>query len=231
MNNKNITLFLLLLSILLTSKAYSFDGCNNIAADQSCVKIMVNSKSGQALAGMVVYLKPLGGQQLTPSTKEIVIGQLGKSFMPYVSVSQANSKVSFVNQDDITHHIYSAGSDNKFSFKIRAGQTNASILFNHESEVAMGCNIHDWMSGYLLVVNTPYFGKTDQQGQISFTVEKQEKYNIVVWHPQMQSEMNRMSKEVSISENSAFTFTLKNKMSELPLQENEDDFDFLSDYE
>jgi len=60
---------------------------------------------------------------------------------------------------------------------------------------------------------------------------KQEKYNIVVWHPQMQSEMNRMSKEVSISENSAFTFTLKNKMSELPLQENEDDFDFLSDYE
>jgi len=231
LNNKVITLFFLLLSVLITPESSSAASCNSESMNNTCVQIFVNGKTGQALANMVVYLEPLDGQILTRSSKEVVVAQLGKSFTPYLSVSQVNSKVSFVNQDDITHHIYSAGSDNKFSFKIRAGQTNASILFNHESEVAMGCNIHDWMSGYLLVVNTPYFGKTDQQGQISFTVEKQEKYNIVVWHPQMQSEMNRMSKEVSISENSAFTFTLKNKMSELPLQENEDDFDFLSDYE
>jgi hypothetical protein len=179
---------------------------------------------------MVVYLEPLDGQKLEQSSEEVVIGQFGKSFSPYISVSQVNSKVNFVNQDDITHHIYSAGSDNKFSFKIRAGKTNSTTPFDNASEVAMGCNIHDWMSGYLLVVNTPYFGKTDKDGQVSFAIDEQGKYKVVVWHPQMQEDNNRLINEEIITTNSIFTYKLKKEMSEIPIQKSEDDFDFLSDY-
>ena len=228
--NKNITPLLLLVLAVITPKAYSEIGCNDASIDNTCVQIFVNNKTGQALADMVVYLEPLDGQVVAQSSKEIIIGQRGKSFTPYVSVSQVNSQVNFINQDDITHHIYSAGSDNKFSFKIRAGQTNSSAQFNHESEVAMGCNIHDWMSGYLLVVNTPYFAKTDARGIATFDVAKKGKYKIVLWHPQMQSENNRVIKEEDILTSSAFTFMLKNEMSKIPLQESDDDFDFLSDY-
>jgi uncharacterized GH25 family protein len=94
----------------------------------------------------------------------------------------------------------------------------------------MGCNIHDWMSGYLLVVNTPYFDKTDNTGQVSFNLSKQGKYNIVVWHPQMQSDNNRMMIEKNISDNETFSFTLNNEMDSIPTQESDDDFEFLSDY-
>jgi len=231
LNNKIITFCLLLLPLLLISKANSIAGCNEESINNTCVQVFVNNKNGQELADMVVYLEPLDGQILEQSSKKIMVGQLGKSFTPYISVSQINSKVSFVNQDDITHHIYSAGNENKFSFKIRAGQTNSLTQFDHASEVAMGCNIHDWMSGYLLVVNTPYFGKTDKHGQVSFTIAKHGKYRIVVWHPQMQNENSRMIKEKVIVANSDFTFTLENEMADIPLQESDDDFDFLSDYE
>lgn len=230
LNNKIITFSLLMLLAVVIPKAYSENSCNNESAGNSCVQVFVNNKNGQALADMVVYLEPLGEQKLEQSSKEVVVGQLGKSFSPYISVSQVNSRVNFVNQDDITHHIYSAGSDNKFSFKIRAGQTNSVEQFDQEAEVAMGCNIHDWMSGYLLVVNTPYFTKTDNQGRASFDVIKKGKYKVVVWHPQMQSENNRLSKEEAIVTNSAITFSLKNEMYDIPLQESDDDFDFLSDY-
>lgn len=196
----------------------------------NCLQVFVNGHQGALLKDMVVYLEPLEGQTLDKSSKKVVVGQQGKSFSPYISVSQTGSKVNFVNQDDITHHIYSAGSDNKFSFKIRAGQTNASTQFNHTSEVAMGCNIHDWMSGYLLVVNTPYFDKTDENGQASFNVAKHGKYNVVVWHPQMQTANNRMMMEKDITYNDILSFTLKNKMENIPTQESDDDFDFLSDY-
>jgi len=206
------------------------DTCNNKIKNNTCVQVFVKSKTGQALTDMVVYLEPLDGQVLARSPKEVVVGQLGKSFAPYISVSQTGSKVNFVNQDDITHHIYSAGSDNKFSFKIRAGKTNSSTLFEHASEVAMGCNIHDWMSGYLLVVNTPYFDKTDNTGQVSFNLSKQGKYNIVVWHPQMQSDNNRMMIEKNISDHETLSFTLHNEMDSIPTQESDDDFEFLSDY-
>lgn len=219
-----------LVSLLTTAKADSATDCNDQVIAHTCVQIVVHAHQGQALENMVVYLEPLEGQVLAHSSQEIVIGQLDKSFTPYISVSQVNANVTFVNQDDITHHIYSAGSNNKFSFKIRAGQTNAATKFTHPSEVAMGCNIHDWMSGYLLVVNTPYFGKTDSQGRVSFKLAKQGKYNIVLWHPQMQSENNRMSKQAAIVANSVFSFTLERAMAEMPLRESDDDFDFLSDY-
>jgi len=230
LNNKIITFSLLLLSMVIMPRAYSESGCNDGSINNTCVQVFVKSKAGQALVDMVVYLEPLNGQVLEQSSQEVIVGQFDKSFTPYISVNQSKSTVNFVNKDDITHHIYSAGSDNKFSFKIRAGETNTSTQFNHASEVAMGCNIHDWMSGYLLVVDTPYFGKTNEKGQVSFDVSKQGKYNIVVWHPQMQAKNNRMSIEKNIVAPSAFTLTLPEDISDTPVQKSDDDFDFLSDY-
>jgi hypothetical protein len=211
----------------MTSNAAS---CDNKLDNSVCVQVVVNNSNGKALADIVVYLEPLDGQILEKSHEKVIIGQFGQSFSPYLSVSQVHSKVNFVNKDDITHHIYSAGSDNKFSFKIRAGKTNSSVKFDHASEVAMGCNIHDWMSGYLLVVNTPYFDKTDKLGQVSFNITKHGKYKVVVWHPQMQADNNRMTMDKNISEDATFTFSFERAMENIPTQESDEDFDFLSDY-
>lgn len=230
MNSKLITSYILLLTFLLLPKTSTAGNCDSKNINNTCVQVLVKSNTGQALTDMVVYLEPLDGQVLEQSSKEIIVGQLGKSFSPYLSVSQTNSKVSFVNQDDITHHIYSAGSENKFSFKIRAGQTNSATKFEQVSEVAMGCNIHDWMSGYLLVVNTPYFDKTDETGQVSFNLAKQGNYKVVIWHPQMQADNNRMTIERNISEHVELSFALNKEMANIPMQESDDDFDFLSDY-
>ncbi len=230
MNSKLIIHYILLLTLILFPQISKATSCDNKAENDTCVQIFVKSKTGKELIDMVVYLEPLDGQTLEQSRKEVVVGQFGKSFSPYLSVSQINSQVNFVNRDDITHHIYSAGNENKFSFKIRAGKTNSSTTFEHASEVAMGCNIHDWMSGYLLVVNTPYFDKTDEHGRASFNIAKRGMYRIVVWHPQMQADNNRMTIEKDISEHDTLAFVLKNEMESIPMQESDDDFDFLSDY-
>ena len=222
--------YLLLLTLMSFSSVSSANSCNNEVESNTCIQVFVKSKTGQALADMVVYLEPLDGQVLDKSLKEVNVGQFGKSFAPYLSVSQVKSKVNFINKDNITHHIYSAGNENKFSFQIRAGTSNSSTQFEHASEVAMGCNIHDWMSGYLLVVNTPYFEKTDELGQVSFNIAKQGKYKIVVWHPQMQIDNKRMTITKNISEHDTLTFVLKDEMASIPLQESDDDFEFLSDY-
>ena len=211
--------------------AFGVDGCAGLDTGKLCAQVAVHSNTEKAIQDIVVYIEPLDGQIVEQTSKEVMIDQVGKSFSPYISVSQINSKVIFANQDDITHHIYSAGSENKFSFKIKAGKTNAETQFTHASEVAMGCNIHDWMSGYLLVVNTPYFGKTDKEGKVNFAISEQGRYKIVLWHPQLQQEHNRMVDEQIINKSSALSYTLKNKLLKTPIQKSEDDFDFLSDYE
>ena len=111
---------------------------------------------------MVVYLQPEDDISLPFNEQIVEVGQFDRSFTPYISVMQLGNKVIFKNKDDITHHIYSPIGDNKFSFKISAGESQIKRDFQQTGEVAMGCNIHDWMSGYLLIVDTPLFGKTNE---------------------------------------------------------------------
>jgi hypothetical protein len=46
----------------------------------------------------------------------------------------------------------------------------------------------------------------------------------------MQADNNRMTIEKNISAHDTLTFILKDEMESIPLQANDDDFDFLSDY-
>jgi len=208
--------------------------CTNSSEKDDCITVKVKSHTNIPLTDIIVYLQPLEGQVLPLTNNNIVIAQRNKSFAPYVSVSQSSQPIEFVNQDDITHHIYSAGGKDKFSFKIRAGEKSIKADIKQNAEIAMGCNIHDWMSGYLLVLNTPYFAKTNVQGSASFNVEIKGKYQLVIWHPQLVANNNRMSQTINIEKktqkNNEYSFTLSQAMAVIPEQKNEDDFDFLSDY-
>jgi len=204
--------------------------CESSSDDSSCVQVFVNNSAGQVAPDMVVYLQPLAGQVLSKSDKTITVAQEGEAFSPYISVTQTGKQVHFANKDKITHQIYSADQSNSFSFTVRAGTEHVAEHFDHEAEVAMGCNIHDWMSGYLLVVDTPYFGKTDSNGHVSFSVEEQGEYRVVVWHPQLPTEDHRVSEDHNITRDVTFRFALTKKLDDIPVQKNEDDFDFSTDY-
>lgn len=190
---------------------------------------VLNSKQAP-LQNMVVYLEPLEHSVNIKNDVTLEVGQKNKSFIPYISVMQLGSLVKFNNKDNITHHIYSPVGDNKFSVKIRSGQQIIKDTFNQVGEVSMGCNIHDWMSGYMLIVDTPYFAQTDNNGNATLSIEKTGRYNVVVWHPQMNEADNKITKTIHLDAHSKIIMQLSEPMDEIPTQQNEDDFDFLSDY-
>ncbi len=204
---------------------FSFD---TVATSDFEVKLV--DVNNEPLTDMVVFLQPLDDVVLPVNNKVVEIGQLDRAFTPYISVMQLGSAATFQNQDDITHHIYSPVGENKFSFKIRAGQSQIKNDFQQLGEVAMGCNIHDWMSGYLYIVDTPLFGKTNNQGIASIVMPHEGKYRLVVWHPQMKVEGHSVSKTLTWPTSQQFTFKVPHKIAKISKQENEEDFDFLSDY-
>jgi plastocyanin len=200
---------------------------NAIAANFSLNLFDVNNTPMQ---DMVVYLEPIDDIKLEKTTRTIEVGQLGRAFTPYISVMQRGNSVDFRNKDDITHHIYSPVGKNKFSFKIKAGQSQSKNDFEALGEIAMGCNIHDWMSGYLLVVDTPLFAKSDSQGQINLDIQQAGKYKLIIWHPQLDAENNRISREINFPVDNKISMIINNKILRISEQKNEEDFDFLSDY-
>lgn len=221
---------LLLLIMQFTFLNTKVIACENKTASSKCVQIFVQNALGNAVSDVVVYLQPLAGQVLTASSDVVIVSQQDKSFSPYITVSQTNKKVNFVNQDNISHHIYSADKKNKFSFKIRSGTEHLSERFNDEAEIAMGCNIHDWMSGYLLVVDTPYFAKTDKNGHVNFSLVTLGKYRVVVWHPELSTANHRLSQDHHIMNDVVYHFIIKEEIDSAPVQESNEDFDFVSDY-
>lgn len=201
----------------------------NAASDVSNVEVQLTGKS-ETLAGFVVYLESEHTSSLPTTDKVVEISQQNKSFSPYISVMQLGNKVNFTNQDDITHHIYSPIGKNKFEMKIRSGKNEVKTDFVEAGEVAMGCNIHDWMSGYLLILQTPFFDKTNIKGHTEIKQVPTGKYQLTVWHPQLKTAEHKLIKQIKLTANAKFEFDVTDLMKKIPEQKSNDDFDFLDDY-
>ena len=220
-----ISFTLLLLTPFITT-AYEGD----LAVKNKTLTINLVNANKKPQANIVVYVEPIGHIIDFKNKITLEIGQQHKSFTPYISVMQLGSSVNFNNQDNITHHIYSPVGENKFSVKVRSGQQVTKNSFNNAGEVSMGCNIHDWMSGYMLIVNTPYFSKTDKNGNAEISINTPGQYNVIVWHPQMNDADKKLTQSINLTQSMKVTMQLSKPMDTIPTQKSEDDFDFLSDY-
>lgn len=179
----------------------------------------------------MVYLTPQKAISINSiNTKPLIINQKNKQFVPYIEVIQKGKNISFHNNDDITHHIYSVSGKNRFDFKIQGNHVKESPNLNSVGEVAMGCNIHDWMSGYVLVVDTPFFTKTNKQGRAIFANLPAGKYELTVWHPQLDVAKNKVTQNITLPNSKKWQIKLPKKLLPLPSQESDEDFDFLEGY-
>jgi hypothetical protein len=55
--------------------------------------------------------------------------------------------------------------------------------------VTLGCNIHDWMVGYIVVVSTPFFARTDSEGRARIADLPAGRYAVHAWHPRQRTQV------------------------------------------
>ncbi|MBF0170637.1 MAG: methylamine utilization protein, partial [Nitrospinae bacterium] len=122
-----------------------------------------NAKSGEPVGGAVVFAMPRGGAP-SLTVRSAKVDQVNKEFVPHVTVVPLNTPVSFPNSDNISHHVYSLSETKRFELPLYSGTPSRPVLFDTPGPVALGCNIHDWMSAYIYVTPTPYYAFTDAKG-------------------------------------------------------------------
>jgi plastocyanin len=156
----------------------------------STVHAQVAGPAGEPVEDAAVFLRPLRGQKL-PNRAPLPasIAQHDREFVPYLTVVQTGAAVSFPNQDPIRHHVYSFSKPKKFEIKLYAGDAPDPIVFDTPGVVTMGCNVHDWMLGYVFVVDTPWFGKTGADGRVRIDAAQDGEYEAHVWHPRQRQEV------------------------------------------
>lgn len=120
------------------------------------------------------------------------------SFDPHVLVVPVGATVTFPNLNSVRHHVYSFSKTKKFELKLYGREEARSVLFDKAGIVPVGCNIHDAMSGFIVVVDTPYAMKTDAGGRVRIADVPAGTAGISVWHPSIRAPDNRLTNRVTI---------------------------------
>ena len=178
-------------------------------ASAASVVVTLTDQKGAALADAVVYARPTAGTRVPmPTQKPVAVEQKDREFVPYVSVVQTGTTVTFPNRDPLLHHVYSFSSAKNFEIKLYSGEASRSILFDKAGVVTLGCNIHDWMLGYILVVETPYFEKSGSDGRASINDMVAGEFEIHVWHPNQRAAARMKPVKLDARINIVLDFTL-----------------------
>ncbi len=176
------------------------------------VDVVVRDSNRKPIAETVVYASSGSAAGAPAPGLKAVVDQQDKEFVPRVKPIQTGTAVMFPNRDDIRHHVYSFSPAKKFELPLYKGTPAAPVKFDRPGVVVLGCNIHDWMIGYVFVLDTPYFGTTGADGRVQLTLPPGT-YDVRVWHPSLRDERDAPSQRVSVgaatSEPLEFTLALK----------------------
>ena len=87
-------------------------------------------------------------------------------FSPDLVAVRVGSAVDFPNLDDTYHNVFSYSKTKRFDLgRYRKGEKPGEVIFDKPGVVTVHCEIHDRMRGTILVLDTPYFQKTDTAGR------------------------------------------------------------------
>jgi plastocyanin len=157
-----------------------------LAAAASTLTVTVVTSSGTPLDGAVVVAEPASGAPRPQPGQKAVMDQRELMFVPDVLVVQTGTAVDFPNSDQVRHQVYSFSPAKRFELPLYAGTPAKPIVFDKPGVVVLGCNIHDWMIGYIYVSESPYFAKTGADGKLVLGDLPAQAYRVRAWHPRLQ---------------------------------------------
>lgn len=129
------------------------------------VEIVQRAQAHESLSDIVVWLAPVEADAAEAIQPEHVrLLQKDKMFHPHVLAIPVGSVVDFPNADPIFHNAFSNFEGQLFDIGLYPPGTSRSIRFHRPGIVRVFCNIHPTMSAVIVVLDTPYFTKAEDDG-------------------------------------------------------------------
>ncbi len=174
-----------------TTRMGSFRGWSGVcgllclapAAWAATVQVTVQDPGGKPLPDAVVFLESREAKAAAKPVVGVEIAQKSKQFDPQVTVVTVGTSVAFPNRDTVRHHVYSFSPIKTFELKLYAGTPSNPVVFDKPGIAVLGCNIHDQMAAWVVVVETPYYGRSAQAGAVIMNNVPSGSYRLRVWHP------------------------------------------------
>lgn len=149
--------------------------------------------SGGGVKNAVVAITNITKGKAMPA-EGATLDQKGCQYQPRVTLVPANAPVKILNDDGILHNIHSFSKKNP-------PVNRAQPKFKKEIEekwaqpetVELRCDVHAWMSGWLIVQDNPYYVITDDSGAFKLTDVPPGEYEIKVWHEKLGEQTQKVT--------------------------------------
>jgi plastocyanin len=115
------------------------------------------------------------------------MAQQNMQFDPFVLIVPVGADVAFPNLDTVRHHVYSFSAAKTFELKLFGRDETRLVHFDKPGVVDLGCNIHDQMIAYIVVVDTPYAAQTNAAGEAVIRGVPAGERSVRVWHPYLRA--------------------------------------------
>ena len=176
MKRSNIAVAVALLALAVGSASTSW------AAE---IKGKVKVEGLKSADDIAVYVDAIPDKKFEAPKEHALIDQIKMKFNPHVMVVQQGTTVDFLNSDSVGHNVYwpSVSGNKKLAHNLGTWPKDQkkSFQFNDAGVASLLCNVHPEMSGYVVVVPTPYFAITDKEGTFEIKNVPAGKYTLKTW--------------------------------------------------
>ncbi len=151
--------------------------------------VTISDGAGLPLPWAVVALEPpVGGDVGAWQAPPAEMRQRGTLFSPFVLPVRTGTVVSFPNEDEFRHHVYSFAKAKQFELRLYGQDETKTVTFDRPGPVPLGCNIHDNMLSYVYVTDFPVYAVTDSSGTAAFSGLEAGDWRVHLWHPDVDGE-------------------------------------------
>ena len=162
--------------------ALADDGAPMTGAVRGRVTLAVEGARLSDLGPVVVYLDALEGRLAArPRAAVPQIHQKNARFVPPFLAIAAGETVEMVNDDAITHNVFSYSKPNDFDLGLYPRGESRSVVFREPGVVRVYCSIHQTMNLLIFVAPTPAFAVADAGGAFEIRDALPGKYRLKVW--------------------------------------------------
>lgn len=166
------------------------------------VELIRNGHKAKDSSNAVIWLNSLGETVPAPHQDPAHIPQLvqkDKSFKPPLVVIPVRGKVEFPNHDPFFHNVFSLFDGKQFDLGLYESGTSRFVQFDKPGISFIFCNIHAQMSAVVVALATPYYGISDERGDVTIPDVPQGRYSLQVFHADVSAaDLKALNREITV---------------------------------
>jgi plastocyanin len=179
------------------------------AKSDSFEEAIALSKDGKALANVVVRITQNAPEDAPLPTEPVVIDQTECVFRPRVQGAMEGQKVLMRNGDPTLHNVHGYLGQ-KTAFNVAQPPKGREIQREAKGGdvLRIKCDVHPWMTAYVVISKHPYFATSDAEGRFAIRVPPGT-YTLEAWHEKLGTRTAEVTVEADKSVDPKFSFANK----------------------